>query len=73
MRREVKAVEARLTRMKRQLEVLEDKEEEMISAEWEAINDLESEEAAQPPSGSHPNEILFDVSSEAFQIPEASE
>ena len=57
LRREVKEARARCSRLERQLESLEDQEEELVAAEWQNISELEREEhAVATPS----EDILFD-------------
>ena len=63
LKAEVREARARLDRLQKQLDFLEDKEEEMVRAEWRNIHELEDEERSANP------ELSFDVSSELFQLP----
>ena len=53
-----------VSRLKRQLEALENQEKELISTEWQNINDFEIDEIA----ADFFSELLFDVAFEQFQL-----
>lgn len=69
LKKEVREARAKLSRLEKQLDFLEDKEEEMIVTEWKNIGDLEMDEAHSTESVAKTPELLFDVSSEQFQLP----
>jgi len=69
LKKEVREARAKLSRLKKQLDFLEDKEEEMIVTKWKNIGDLEMNEAHSTKSIVKTPKLLFDVSFEQFQLP----
>jgi hypothetical protein len=69
LKKEVREARAKLSRLEKQLDFLEDKEEEMIVTKWKNIGDLEMDEAHSTESVAKTPELLFDVSFEQFQLP----
>ncbi len=59
---------ARLSRLEKQLDFLENKKKEMIITKWKNIDDLEMNEAYFTKSIAKTFELLFDVSFEQFQL-----
>ena len=68
LKKEVREARAKLSRLEKQLDFLEDKEEEMIITKWKNIDDLEMNEAHSFESIAKTFELLFDVSFEQFQL-----
>jgi len=68
LKKEVCEACAKLSRLKRQLDFLEDIEEEMIVTKWKNIGDLEINEAPFAKPIIKTFELLFDVSFEQFQF-----
>jgi len=64
----VREARARLSRLEKQLDFLENKKEEMIVTKWKNIDDLEMNEAHSTKSIAKTLELLFDVSFEQFQL-----
>ena len=69
MKKEVREARARLQRLEKQLEYLEDKEEELVVTEWRNIHELEEQEKREVPATPSDPALLFDVSSELFADP----
>ncbi len=68
LKKEVREARAKLSRLKKQLDFLEDKEEEMIVTKWKNIDDLKTNEAHFTESVAKTSELLFNVSFEQFQL-----
>ena len=60
---------ARVQRLEKQLEFLENQEEELVVSEWRNIHDLEEQEQQPAPVNPSVPDLLFDVSSELFELP----
>ncbi len=68
LKKEVREARAKLSRLKKQLDFLENKEEEMIVTKWKNIGDLEMDEAHFTKFVAKTSKLLFDVSSKQFQL-----
>ena len=68
LKKEVREARAKLSRLKKQLDFLENKEEEMIVTKWKNIDDLKMNEAHFTKFVAKTLELLFDVSFEQFQL-----
>ena len=68
LKKEVREARAKLSRLKKQLDFLENKEEEMIVTKWKNIDDLEMNEAHFTKFVAKTPKLLFDVSFEQFQL-----
>ncbi len=68
LKKEVREARAKLSRLKKQLNFLENKEKEMIVTKWKNIDDLEMNEARFTKSIVKTSKLLFDVSSKQFQL-----
>ncbi len=68
LKKEVREARAKLSRLKKQLDFLEDKKKEMIVTKWKNIGDLEMNEAHFIESVVKTSKLLFDVSFEQFQL-----
>ena len=68
LKKEVREARAKLSRLEKQLDFLENKEKEIIVTKWKNIGDLEMDEAHSTKSIAKTPELLFDVSFEQFQL-----
>jgi len=68
LKKEVREARAKLSRLEKQLDFLENKEKEMIVTKWKNIGDLEMDEAHFTKFVAKTLELLFDVSFEQFQL-----
>jgi hypothetical protein len=68
LKKEVREARAKLSRLKKQLDFLEDKKKEMIVTKWKNIGDLEMNEAHFIESVVKTSKLLFDVLFEQFQL-----
>ena len=68
LRKEVREMRTKLLRLERQLEFVEDKEEELATTEWRNILELEGDERKVQEVVT--SDLLFDVSAEQFALPE---
>ncbi len=66
LKKEMREARAKLIRLKRQLDFLENKERKIIVTKWKNIDDLEMNEALFAKSITKTLELLFDVSFEQF-------
>ena len=58
---------AKLSRLHKQFEAVESEKKKIVERELQNIEELEADERAAAPTG---NDLLFDVSSEHFEMPE---
>lgn len=69
LRNEVRQIEAKLSRVNRQLELKEDEEENLVNLEWRNISEMEDDESSPQLPLSDSNDFLFDLNSEQLEPP----